>query len=561
MATKLPFTVLQPFGSPQTPGGLDNKPLYNFLATVTHVTDTSYTLQDVDSGSLISFESANNSTLNIPGTLPEGFNCLVLQYNTGGVTFNFTGGAYNLTTTTALGTRFSSASIVVCKNIDSASAQVVLGVPGTSVATPGSAPANSVAPVISGTPTVGQTLTVTTGSWTGSPTYAYQWKANGTPLTSATANSYILTNAETGATITCTVTATNQYGSTPATASGVGPVQASLGAPSNTAIPTISGTPTQGQTLTAANGTWTNAPTSYTYQWSAGGVAIAGATNQTYVLTASEVGKTVTVAVTASNATGASVPASSAATATIAASGGGGSWTPASIGSTLKYWFDANDNATITKDGSNNVSAWADKSGAGNNATASGAARPVYTATSSAMNNKPAMRSSAATSMTATGQTLATNTIGLWMYNSLNQYLAYTGYPSIMAGPGTNGFGTAGVHGFFIDGTGVAPSTIVFSQNGNTFNNANGASFTPGQAGAVFMVTQATSSNNTSTPIKIESPTTTVLYQWPGDVSEIVGIVGTLSLSDRQKLEGYLAWKWGFDSALPAGHPYKSAAP
>jgi hypothetical protein len=59
---------------------------------------------------------------------------------------------------------------------------------------------------------------------------------------------------------------------------------------------TISGTPTQGQTLTVTNtladldGLGT-----ISYQWSAGGLAISGATSSTYVLTQAEVGKAVTV--------------------------------------------------------------------------------------------------------------------------------------------------------------------------------------------------------------------------------------------------------------------------
>ena len=36
---------------------------------------------------------------------------------------------------------------------------------------------------------------------------------------------------------------------------------------------------------------------------------------------------------------------------------------------------------------------------------------------------------------------------------------------------------------------------------------------------------------------------------------------GSYATSDREKLEGYLAWKWGLDANLPNGHPYENAAP
>jgi hypothetical protein len=98
--------------------------------------------------------------------------------------------------------------------------------------------------------------------------------------------------------------------------------------PQNTSPPTISGTATQGQTLTASPGTWTGNPSpTFTYQWQqcdAGGnncLPIAGAAAQTYTLTASDVGHTIRAMVTAVGAGAAS--ATSASTAVVAPASGG----------------------------------------------------------------------------------------------------------------------------------------------------------------------------------------------------------------------------------------------
>jgi hypothetical protein len=94
-------------------------------------------------------------------------------------------------------------------------------------------------------------------------------------------------------------------------------------APTNTTLPTITGTAQQGQTLTAHNGSWTGEPTGFAYQWQrcdstgANCSPIATATAQTYLLVAADVGSTLRVAVTASNAGGNSTPASSAQTAVV----------------------------------------------------------------------------------------------------------------------------------------------------------------------------------------------------------------------------------------------------
>lgn len=99
---------------------------------------------------------------------------------------------------------------------------------------------------------------------------------------------------------------------------------ASAAVPVNTAPPTVGGTPTVGQTLTATDGSWSNSPTSFSYQWlrcNGGGnscASIAGAGGKTYVLVAADAGHAIRVRVTASNADGASAPAESAATAAVA---------------------------------------------------------------------------------------------------------------------------------------------------------------------------------------------------------------------------------------------------
>ena len=93
--------------------------------------------------------------------------------------------------------------------------------------------------------------------------------------------------------------------------------------PQNTSPPTIGGTAREGNTLTARNGTWTNAPTSFAYQWvrcpTTGGnpqgtdcAVIEGATVQAYQLVAADVGRRLRARVTARNADGSATAASNA---------------------------------------------------------------------------------------------------------------------------------------------------------------------------------------------------------------------------------------------------------
>jgi hypothetical protein len=193
-------------------------------------------------------------------------------------------------------------------------------------------PTNTAMPTVKGTTTEGQKLTTTNGGWTGNPTsYVYQWRhcnSSGkscTNITGASASSYTLAQGDVGDTMRVTVTASNEGGSasmsSPTTAKVTAPAPA---APTNTTPPTISGTTTEAQQLNATPGTWTGSPTSTTYQWqdcdSAGAncANIAGASTSSHTLTAGDVGDTVRVVVSVSNA-GGSDSAISAATAVISA--------------------------------------------------------------------------------------------------------------------------------------------------------------------------------------------------------------------------------------------------
>lgn len=93
----------------------------------------------------------------------------------------------------------------------------------------GNLPSNSVAPAITGTAQEGQTLTCSTGTWSGSPSYTYQWKRNGSNITSATNSTYTLVTADVGQNILCTVTATNFVGSATANSNTVVPISAFTG--------------------------------------------------------------------------------------------------------------------------------------------------------------------------------------------------------------------------------------------------------------------------------------------------------------------------------------------
>jgi hypothetical protein len=218
---------------------------------------------------------------------------------------------------------------------------------------------NTAEPSISGTPTVGRTLSASTGTWAGQTpiTFTYQWVrcnadgglpdgSNCESISGATTSSYILSSTDVGRPLRVRVTASNSLGTqtvasnaTNAIASATTTTPTTPQAPRNTFLPSIVGSGVLGQTLTASNGIWTGTtPLLYAYQWVRCGAdggqasgsdcpAITGATGTQYVTTTSDVGQRLRVQVTARNTIG-TASATSNATAQVQRTGATPTTTP-----------------------------------------------------------------------------------------------------------------------------------------------------------------------------------------------------------------------------------------
>jgi hypothetical protein len=162
------------------------------------------------------------------------------------------------------------------------------------------APAGNV--TLTGVATQGQTLTAanTLADLDGIPTtgtgaIVYQWLADSVAIGSATSSTLVLTQAHVGKAISVKTSYTDLFGAAESVTSSATTVVANVN-DATTGNVTLSGVATQGQTLTAAN---TLADVDglgiVSYQWSAGGVAIGGATTNTFVITPTQAGKAITV--------------------------------------------------------------------------------------------------------------------------------------------------------------------------------------------------------------------------------------------------------------------------
>ncbi|HZO06717.1 MAG TPA: hypothetical protein VFB52_10035, partial [Solirubrobacterales bacterium] len=194
------------------------------------------------------------------------------------------------------------------------------------------APANSEAPALSGLAEEGESLTASSGSWsgTGPIEYEYRWQRCGpdscVDIAGATGNTYVLGADDVLQTVRAVVSAENGAGTTATVTAKSAPVDSK--APVLETAPMLSGEARKGKTLSATTGAWSGeAPISFDYRWQrcdpAGAAcsAISGAEASSYELTGADVGAAVRVLVTATNLSGEG-EASSEPTVPVAAAGG-----------------------------------------------------------------------------------------------------------------------------------------------------------------------------------------------------------------------------------------------
>ena len=179
------------------------------------------------------------------------------------------------------------------------------------------APTGSV--TITGTPTQNATLTAsnTLADADGLGDITYQWQADGETIDGATEGTYKLTQDEVGKRITVVASYTDGHGTLESIPSAVTALVANVNDPPTGTV-TVSGTATQGQTLTVTNSIADiDGLGAISYQWTAAGSNISGAYGSSLTLTESQLGKKIAVVASYTDGQGHPESVSSNNTATV----------------------------------------------------------------------------------------------------------------------------------------------------------------------------------------------------------------------------------------------------
>lgn len=256
---------------------------------------------------------------------------------------------------------------------------------------------------------------------------------------------------------------------------------------------------------------------------------------------------------------------------TIGGGGGGGGWNPIDNTSfTVLAWWDASDSSTIT---GTDITNWADKSTTGADMTSS-SGNPDLNA--GAINSLDAINFDGTEDFTTSAVSQAgdatifivcdvaqdstyhqffdggsssdlymrTRNTNQFQYRTASGTWTRTFVENWNAGVkmfsyGTYDVGQSALFKGYIFENGTLDAELLRGTSGwdiaaGTFGSASASSYMKGNICEIVMV--------------------------GGYTGDIVDGAGTPQ-SDREAIEGYLAHKWGIESKLPTGHPYKSSPP
>jgi hypothetical protein len=156
-------------------------------------------------------------------------------------------------------------------------------------------------------PEAGDELLCSPGDWSESPGFSYEWLRNGVAIGGETAGTYTVGAADEGATLQCGVTAatadTSVYGTSNHLVADPQPSEAPPEPDLSFDPGSIFGNGQVGETMSCYPGSWTGEPT-IGFQWLRDGAEIAGANEESYVVTADDLGNSLQCRVTATNAAG-----------------------------------------------------------------------------------------------------------------------------------------------------------------------------------------------------------------------------------------------------------------
>ena len=243
----------------------------------------------------------------------------------------------------------------------------------------------------------------------------------------------------------------------------------------------------------------------------------------------------------------------------------GATFSPSSI-TGCQLWLDGADATTITLTGAN-ITTWSDKSGSANhmNTLAPSSGTGLWPTVGTSINGLSTVKF---LSQTGINQSTTLNNVKnlFWVGRIAAPDSGTGGQLYFLLGHDSSYEWCGDSYGSTFMNTSYAQSGIYNASPTSLFTSDARAT-----TNATFSSVYFPTSPNVSL-LSVAGITGSTAYQglcydrtahngWCGDLAEVIIYSTALTLSQRQQVEGYLAWKWGLQASLPGGHPYASTNP